>query len=125
MKRILSIIIIFMFVSCATYSEKVEQNKTDLYRSEQIVLDSNDIPKEDKDFVIETLKNTKKLLNKGVSESALADRWRDWVFDKWLYISLFALGMVTLLVFKFRSFSLTSLIPNFSFRKNGGPENAG
>ncbi|UOG51091.1 hypothetical protein [Leptospira noguchii] len=124
MKRILSIIIIFMFVSCASYSEKVEQNKTDLYRSEQIVRDSN-ISKKDKDFVIETLKNTKKLLNKGVAESVLADRWRDWVFDKWLYITLFVLGMVTLLVFKFRSFSLTSLIPNFSFRKNGGPENAG
>ncbi|UOG54596.1 hypothetical protein [Leptospira noguchii] len=111
MKRILSIIIIFMFVSCASYSEKVEQNKTDLYRSEQIVRDSN-ISKKDKDFVIETLKNTKKLLNKGVAESVLADRWRDWVFGKWLYITLFVLGMVTLLVFKFRSWF--SWIPDFS-----------
>ncbi|UOG50305.1 hypothetical protein [Leptospira noguchii] len=121
MKRILSIIIIFISVSCTSYSEKVEQNKTDLYRSEQIVLDSNDIPKEDKDFVIETLKNTKKLLNKGVAESVLADRWRDWVFDKWLYISLFVLGMVTLLVFKFQSWF--SWIPNLSIF-NGGRNDA-
>ncbi|EMS89740.1 hypothetical protein LEP1GSC073_0308 [Leptospira noguchii str. Cascata] len=89
-------------------------------RVEQIVLESNDIPKEDKDFVKETLEETKELLDKGVSESRIADKWRNWVFDKWLYISLFVLGAITLLVLKFKSFSWTSLIPNFEKSKPGG-----
>ncbi|EQA70720.1 hypothetical protein [Leptospira noguchii] len=125
MKRFLSVFIILSFTFCSSYQSKVEKNKIDLDRVEQNVLESDDIPKEDKDFVKETLKETKELLDKGVSESALADKWRDYLFDKWLYISLFVLGAFTLLVLKFKSSSLTSLIPNFSFRKNGGPENAG
>ncbi|MDI7198045.1 hypothetical protein [Leptospira santarosai] len=125
MKRFISLFIILSFVSCSSYQSKVEKNKVDLDRVEQIVLGSNDIPKEDKDFVKETLKETKSLLDKGVSESALADKWRNYLFNKWLYISLFVLGAFTLLVLKFKSFSLTSLIPNFSFRKSGGQENAG
>ncbi|WP_016755821.1 hypothetical protein [Leptospira santarosai] len=125
MKRLISLFLILTSVSCSSYQSKVEKNKSDLDRVEQIVLGSDDIPKEDKDFVKETLKETKELLDKGVSESALADKWRDWIFNKWLYISLFVLGVIALLVLKFKSFSLTSLIPNFSFRKSGGQENAG
>ncbi|WP_061250596.1 hypothetical protein, partial [Leptospira interrogans] len=97
--------------SCASYSERVEQNKTDLYRVGKIVEDSN-LSKKDKDFVKRTLNETKKLLDKGVSESALADKWRNYLFNKWLYISLFVLGIVTLLVFKVKSISLTSFIPS-------------
>lgn len=111
MKRILSIIIILLSISCASYSERVEQNKMDLYRVGKIVEDSN-LSKKDKVFVIETIKETKELLNKGVSESILADKWRDYLFNKWLYISLFVLGIVTLLVFKVKSISLTSFIPS-------------
>ncbi|KGE26916.1 hypothetical protein [Leptospira interrogans] len=110
MKRILSIIIILLSISCASYSERVEQNKTDLYRVGKIVEDSN-LSKKDKVFVIETIKETKELLNKGVSESILADKWRDYLFNKWLYISLFVLGVITLLVLKLKSFS-TSFIPS-------------
>ncbi|MDI7215800.1 hypothetical protein [Leptospira santarosai] len=122
MKRFLALFLILSFVSCSSYQSKVEKNKVDLDRVEQIVLESDDIPKEDKDFVKETLKETKELLDKGVSESRLADKWRDWIFDKWLYISLFVIGVIVLLVLKFKSFSLTSLIPNFEKSKSvGGP----
>ncbi|UMQ56618.1 hypothetical protein [Leptospira interrogans] len=117
MKRILSIIIILLSISCASYSERVEQNKIDLYRAGKIVEDSN-LSKKDKVFVIETLQDTKKLLNKGVSESILADKWRDYLFSKWLAISLFVLGIVTLLVFKVKSW--VSWIPNFSIFNSGG-----
>ncbi|UMQ56151.1 hypothetical protein FH582_12070 [Leptospira interrogans] len=117
MKRILSIIIILLSISCASYSEQVEQNKTDLYRVGKIVEDSN-LSKKDKVFVMGTIKETKELLNKGVSESILADKWRDWVFDKWLAISLFVLGIVTLLVFEVKSW--VSWIPNFSIFNSGG-----
>ncbi|MDI7221249.1 hypothetical protein QMM98_07705 [Leptospira santarosai] len=125
MKQPISLFLILTFVSCSSYQSKVEKNKTDLDRVEQIILESNDIPKSDKDFIKETLKETESLLDKGVSESRLADKWRDYLFNKWLYVSLFVLGIIALLVLKFKSFSLTSLIPNFSFRKNGGQENAG
>ncbi|WP_061256267.1 hypothetical protein [Leptospira interrogans] len=127
MKRFLSLFLILSFLSCSSYQSKVQKNKTDLDRVEQIVLESNDILKKDKEFIKETLSETKDLLDKGVSESALADKWRDWVFDKWLYISLFILGVFALLVLKFKSFSWTSLIPSFSIlkNKNGGQENAG
>ncbi|UML86444.1 hypothetical protein FH587_13655 [Leptospira interrogans] len=117
MKRLLSIIIILLSISCASYSERVEQNKIDLYRAGKIVEDSN-LSKKDKVFVMGTIKETKELLNKGVSESILADKWRDWVFDKWLAISLFVLGIVTLLVFKVKSW--VSWIPNFSIFNSGG-----
>ncbi|WP_061285636.1 hypothetical protein [Leptospira interrogans] len=125
MKRLLALFLILSFISCSSYQTKVERNKTDLDKAEQIISDSNDIPKEDKDFIKETISETKKLLNKGVSESALADKWRDWVFNKWLFVSLFVLGIIALIVLKIKSFFLTSLIPNFLFRKNGGQENAG
>ncbi|ULG86595.1 MULTISPECIES: hypothetical protein [Leptospira] len=121
MKRILSIIIILLSISCASYSERVEQNKIDLYRVGKIVEDSN-LSQKDKVFVIETLQDTKKLLNKGVSESILADKWRDYLFSKWLYISLFVLGIVTLLVFKIKSWA--SWIPDFSAFNSGGQKDA-
>ncbi|EMF91981.1 hypothetical protein [Leptospira santarosai] len=121
MKRFISLFLILTFVSCSSYQSKVEKNKVDLDRVEQIVLESNDIPKGDKDFITKTLKETKKLLDKGVSESRLADRWRGWIFDKWLFVCLFVLGIVGLIVWKLKSFSF----PDLSFRKNGGPENAG
>ncbi|EMJ37994.1 hypothetical protein LEP1GSC079_1841 [Leptospira interrogans str. FPW1039] len=88
-----------------------------MYRVGKIVEDSN-LSKKDKVFVMGTIKETKELLNKGVSESILADKWRDWVFDKWLAISLFVLGIVTLLVFKVKSW--VSWIPNFSIFNSGG-----
>ncbi|EKR84517.1 hypothetical protein LEP1GSC099_1736 [Leptospira interrogans str. UI 08452] len=91
----------------------------DLYRVGKIVEDSN-LSKKDKDFVKRTLNETKKLLDKGVSESALADKWRNYLFNKWLYISLFVLGIVTLLVFKVKSISLTSFIPILWKSKIGG-----
>ncbi|EQA71753.1 hypothetical protein [Leptospira noguchii] len=120
MKRFLTLFLILSFISCSSYQSKVEKNKTDLDQVEQIVLDSNDIPEKNKDFIKQTLKETKKLLDKGVSESALADKWRDHLFNKWLYISLFLLGAFTLLVLKFKSFSWSSLIPNFGKSKPGG-----
>ncbi|EMN90536.1 hypothetical protein [Leptospira weilii] len=125
MKQFLAFFLILSFISCSSYQSKVEKNETDLDRVGQIVLDSNDIPESDKEFIKDTLKETKKLLDKGVSESVLADKWRDYLFNKWLYISLFVLGVFALLVLKFKSFSWTSLIPNLSFQKNGGKENAG
>lgn len=109
MKRLISISLIFSFVSCASYSERVRENKTDLDRMEQIVFASHDIPKEDLKFIRGTLNETKELLDKGVSESALADKWRGWVFDKWLFISLFVLGMIAFLVWKLKSFSIPTL----------------
>ncbi|EMO46527.1 hypothetical protein [Leptospira santarosai] len=123
MKRFISLFLILTFVSCSSYQSKVEKNKTDLDRVEQIVLDSDDIPKKDKDFIKETLKETKELLDKGVSESRLADKWRDYLFDKWLYISLFVLGIVGLIVLKIKSFSFTSLIPDVL--KSGGRGDGG
>ncbi|XDD52380.1 hypothetical protein AB3N59_18765 [Leptospira sp. WS92.C1] len=123
MKRFLTLFLIFSFISCSSYQSKVEKNKTDLDRVGQVVSDSDDISNEDKKFVKDTLNETKKLLDKGVSESALADRWRDYLFNKWLYISLFVLGVFALLVLKFKSFSWTSLIPNLFKIKNGGSEN--
>ncbi|MBE8401330.1 hypothetical protein [Leptospira borgpetersenii] len=125
MKRLISISLILSFVSCASYSERVRENKTDLDRMEQIVFASHDIPKEDLEFIRNTLNETKELLDTGVSESALADKWRGWVFDKWLFVSLFVLGMIGLIILKINSFSWTSLIPSFSIPKNGGQENAG
>ncbi|ULG87922.1 hypothetical protein FH593_15325 [Leptospira interrogans] len=113
MKRFLSLFLILSFVSCSSYQSKVEKNKDDLEQVEQIVLDSNDIPEKDKDFVKKTISETKRLLDKGVSESRLADKWRDYLFNKWLYVSLFVLGIIALLVLKFSSFSWSSLIPNF------------
>ncbi|MDI7181688.1 hypothetical protein [Leptospira santarosai] len=121
MKRFLSLFLILSFVFCSSYQSKVEKNKADLDLVEQIVLESNDIPKENKEFIKETLNETKKLLDKGVSESALADKWRDYLFNKWLYVSLFVLGIIALLVLKFSSFSWSSLIPNFF---KGGKDNA-
>ncbi|EQA61798.1 hypothetical protein [Leptospira alexanderi] len=105
MKHIISILLIFSFVSCASYSEQVKQNETDLDRMEQIVFASNDIPKTDMEFIKNTLSKTKELLDKGVEESVLADKWRDWIFDKWLFIALFVLGAVSFLVWKLKSFS--------------------
>ncbi|AKP25952.1 putative lipoprotein [Leptospira interrogans serovar Manilae] len=122
MKRFLALFLILSFVSCSSYQAKVEKNKTDLDRVERIVLDSNDIPDADKDFIKQTLNETKELLDKGVSESALADKWRDYLFNKWLYISLFVLGLITLLVLKLKSFSLTSFVPNIWKTKSGGEE---
>ncbi|EMP02299.1 hypothetical protein [Leptospira santarosai] len=121
MKRFLSLFLILSFVSCSSYQSKVEKNKSALDQVERIILNSNDIPKEDKDFVRKTISETKELLDKGVSESALADKWRDWIFDKWLFVCLFVLGIVGLIVWKFKFASF----PDLSFRKNGGPENAG
>ncbi|EMJ96611.1 hypothetical protein [Leptospira alstonii] len=121
MNRLISIFLIFSFVSCASYSEQVKQNEIDLDRVGQIVLASNDIPKGDIEFVKKTLSKTKKLLDKGVSESALADKWRDWVFDKWLFVFLFVLGAITFFVWKLKSFSIS--FP--SLGKSGGVENAG
>ncbi|EKO16382.1 hypothetical protein LEP1GSC081_1349 [Leptospira kirschneri str. H1] len=92
-----------------------------MYRVGKIVEDSN-LSQKDKVFVIETLQDTKKLLNKGVSESILADKWRDYLFSKWLYISLFVLGIVTLLVFKIKSWA--SWIPDFSAFNSGGQKDA-
>ncbi|MDI7209105.1 hypothetical protein [Leptospira santarosai] len=123
MKQFVSIFLILSFISCSSYQSKVEKNKVDLDRVEQMVEDAEDIPEKDKDFIKETLKETKKLLDKGVSESRLADKWRDWIFDKWLYISLFVLGIVGLIVLKIKSFSFTSLIPNIS--KSEGREGSG
>ncbi|WP_061247646.1 hypothetical protein [Leptospira noguchii] len=122
MKRLLALFLILSFVSCASYSEKVEKNKTDLDQVEQTVLDSDDIPKKDKDFIKETLSQTKKLLDKGVSESVLADKWRNWIFNKWLYISLFVLTVITLLVLKVKSW--VSWIPNFSIFNSGDQKDA-
>ncbi|MDL5247631.1 hypothetical protein QRD38_18030, partial [Leptospira weilii] len=104
MKQLISIFLIFSFVSCASYSEQVTQNKTDLDRMEQIVFASNDIPESDMEFVKRTLEQTKELLDKGVEESVLADRWRDWIFNKWLFVVLFVLGAITFLVWKLKSF---------------------
>ncbi|EMO72516.1 putative lipoprotein [Leptospira santarosai str. 200403458] len=59
MKRFISLFLILTFVSCSSYQSKVEKNKVDLDRVEQIVLESNDIPKGDKDFITKTLKETK------------------------------------------------------------------
>ncbi|WP_078124758.1 hypothetical protein [Leptospira alexanderi] len=123
MKRFLSLFLILSFISCSSYQSKVEKNKIDLDRVGQIVSDSDDIPKKDKEFIRETLSETKKLLDKGVSESILADKWRDYLFNKWIYISLFVLGVFALLVLKFKSFSWTSLLPNLSKFKSGGTEN--
>lgn len=109
MKYIISILLILSFVSCASYSERVRQNETDLDRMEQIVFASADIPKSDMEFVKNTIRETKELLDKGVSESALADRWREWIFNKWLFVVLFVLGIAGLIVWKLKSFS--SLIP--------------
>ncbi|EMF80909.1 putative lipoprotein [Leptospira weilii serovar Topaz str. LT2116] len=125
MKRFLSLFLILSFVSCSSYQSKVEKNKLDLDQVEQIVLDSDDIPAEEKKFVKDTITKAKKLLDKGISESALADKWREWVFDKWLFVSLFVLGIIGLIILKIKSFSCTSLIPSFSISKNGGQENAG
>ncbi|EMM71511.1 hypothetical protein [Leptospira weilii] len=122
MKYIISILLILSFVSCASYSEQVEKNKTDLDRMEQIVFASNDIPKKDMEFIKNTLSKTKELLDKGVSESALADRWREWIFNKWLFVCLFVLGAITFLVWKFNSF--TSLVPDFLKFNLGGMGNA-
>lgn len=121
MKRFISLFLILTFVSCSSYQSKVEKNKSDLDRVGQVVSDSKDISEEDKKFVKDTLSETKKLLDKGVSESRLADKWRDYLFNKWLYISLFVLGIIALLVLKFKSFSLSSLIPNYS---KGGKDDA-
>lgn len=123
MKRFLALFLILSFISCSSYQSKVEKNKTDLDRVGQIVSDSGDISKSDKEFIKDTLKETKKLLDKGVSESALADKWRDYLFNKWLYISLFVLGVFALLVLKFKSFSWTSLLPNLFKNNTGGVEN--
>ncbi|MDI7215770.1 hypothetical protein [Leptospira santarosai] len=123
MKRFISLFLILTFISCSSYQSKVEKNKVNLDRIEQMVEDAEDIPEKDKDFVKETLKETKELLDKGVSESVLADKWRDWVFDKWLYISLFVLGIVGLIVLKIKSFSFTSLIPDVL--KSGGRGDGG
>ncbi|MGJ4753486.1 hypothetical protein [Leptospira kmetyi] len=123
MKRFLALFLILSFISCSSYQSKVEKNKTDLDRVGQIVSDSDDILKSDKEFIKDTLKETKKLLDKGVSESALADKWRGYIFNKWLYISLFVLGVFALLVLKFKSFSWTSLLPNLFQNKSGGAEN--
>ncbi|EKT85132.1 hypothetical protein [Leptospira santarosai] len=120
MKRFIAIFLIFSVLSCASYQSKVEKNKTDLDRVDRIVENSNDISKEDREFIQKTLTETKELLNTGVSESALADKWRDWIFDKWLFVCLFVLGIVGLIVWKLKSFSFP-----LSFRKNGGSENAG
>ncbi|WP_036058279.1 hypothetical protein [Leptospira sp. P2653] len=122
MKYIISILLIFSFVSCASYSERVRQNEIDLDRMEQIVFASADIPESDMEFVKRTLEQTKELLDKGVSESALADRWRDWIFNKWLFVCLFVLGAITFLVWKFNSF--TSLVPDFLKFNLGGMGNA-
>ncbi|EMJ66469.1 hypothetical protein LEP1GSC051_0122 [Leptospira sp. P2653] len=89
---------------------------------EQIVFASADIPESDMEFVKRTLEQTKELLDKGVSESALADRWRDWIFNKWLFVCLFVLGAITFLVWKFNSF--TSLVPDFLKFNLGGMGNA-
>ncbi|UPY77996.1 hypothetical protein FH581_003760 [Leptospira weilii] len=122
MKYIISILLIFSFVSCASYSERVRQNEIDLDRMEQIVFASNDIPESDMEFVKRTLEQTKELLDKGVEESVLADRWRDWIFNKWLFVVLFVLGAITFLVWKFNSF--TSLVPDFLKFNLGGMGNA-
>ncbi|OLY64285.1 hypothetical protein [Leptospira santarosai] len=120
MRKSIAIFLIFSVLSCASYQSKVEKNKTDLDRVDRIVENSNDISKEDREFIQKTLTETKELLNTGVSESALADKWRDWIFDKWLFVCLFVLGIVGLIVWKLKSFSFP-----LSFRKNGGSENAG
>ncbi|ULH30398.1 hypothetical protein [Leptospira weilii] len=122
MKYIISILLIFSFVSCASYSERVRQNEIDLDRMEQIVFASADIPESDMEFVKRTLEQTKELLDKGVEESVLADRWRDWIFNKWLFVVLFVLGAITFLVWKFNSF--TSLVPDFLKFNLGGMGNA-
>ncbi|WP_010579298.1 hypothetical protein [Leptospira alexanderi] len=109
MKHIISILLIFSFVSCASYSEQVRQNEIDLDRVEQIVFASNDIPKADMEFIKNTLSKTKELLDKGVDESALADRWREWIFNKWLFVCLFVLGVIAFLVWKLKSFSIPTL----------------
>ncbi|MDI7164126.1 hypothetical protein [Leptospira santarosai] len=121
MRKSIAIFLIFSVLSCASYQSKVDKNKTNLDRVDRIVENSNDISKEDREFIQKTLTETKELLNKGVSESALADRWRGWIFDKWLFVCLFVLGIVGLIVWKLKSFSF----PDLSFRKNGGSENAG
>ncbi|RHX91471.1 hypothetical protein DLM76_17235 [Leptospira yasudae] len=121
MKKFLSFFLILSLLSCASYQSKVEKNKAGLDRVDQIVSDSEDISEEDKTFVKEVIKESKKLLDKGVSESRLADKWRDYLFNKWLYISLFVMGLIALLVLKFKSFSLFSLISNFT---KGGKEDA-
>ncbi|EQA61856.1 hypothetical protein [Leptospira alexanderi] len=122
--KYISILLIFSFVSCASYSEQVKQNETDLDRMEQIVFASNDIPKTDMEFIKNTLSKTKKLLDKGVDESVLADRWREWIFNKWLFVALFVLGIAGLIVLKFNSFSLASLVPDFLKFNLGGMGNA-
>ncbi|AVV80988.1 hypothetical protein [Leptospira santarosai] len=121
MRKSIAVFLIFSVLSCASYQSKVEKNKTDLDRVDRIVENSNDISKDDREFIQKTLTETKELLNTGVSESALADKWRDWIFDKWLFVCLFVLGIVGLIVWKFKFVSF----PDLSFRKNGGSENAG
>ncbi|TGK25377.1 hypothetical protein [Leptospira stimsonii] len=121
MKRFLALFLIFSFVSCSSYQAKVEKNKSDLDQVNEIVSDSDDIPPEEKKFVKDTITKAKKLLDKGVSESALADKWRDYLFNKWLYVSLFVLGIIALLILKFKSIPWTSLFSKFSF---GGKEDA-